>query len=164
MHRRLAGRAAGIRDIQPTLPVRPTNECRYSGDYNTMNTRNRIGLFCLLAMALGQYARRCCCNRVARSRQGQIRYLQRPRLTDPIDRPERFVTEGPFRFAPFTVADFGPVTTNAPVPGSLAVIGDWVAYTSSILYVGTVATWPIRCMLKIIITGKLVTIKGSRRW
>src|SRR6476620_3438189 len=52
--------------------------------------------------------------------------------TDPND----FTSQGPIPFSPVTIADFGPVTTHAPVPGSLVVNGDWVAYTSSHIVCG----------------------------
>ncbi len=132
-----------------------------------MNRANRVLQFCLVAMALGVM---CAALLLQAGRGQQARADTLPpdtlpptpaasptQSTDPND----FVTEGPFRFAPFTMADFGPVTTNAPVPGSLAVNGDWAAYTSSHIVCGHCGYVADTLFVQNLVTGKLVTIKGS---
>ena len=79
----------------------------------------------------------------------------------PIPDPNDFTTQGPFGFGPFTIADFGPVTTNAAVPGSLAVSGDWVAYTSSHIVCGHCGYYADTLYIQNVVTGQLISIKGS---
>ncbi|MEP6775313.1 MAG: hypothetical protein ABJA50_06925 [Chloroflexota bacterium] len=132
-----------------------------------MKLRNRIGLFCLLVVALGAI---CAALLLQPNRAQQAKADTLPpdtlpptpvasptQSTDPND----FTTEGPFPFAPFTIADFGPITTNADMSGSLVVNGDWVAYTSSNIVCGHCGNIARSLFGQNIVTGKLVTIRGS---
>ncbi|MEO8289073.1 MAG: hypothetical protein ABI670_21900 [Chloroflexota bacterium] len=75
--------------------------------------------------------------------------------------PNDFTTKGSILFAPVTLADFGPVTTNAPVPSTLVVSDDWVAYGSSHIVCGHCGYITDSVYGQNVVTGKTVHIKGS---
>src|SRR6476469_1116829 len=137
-----------------------------SGD-EKMNKANRASLFCLMVMALGAICAALLLQPGSEQRAradtlpgDTLPPTPSPSATQSVD-PNDFTTEGPFHFAPFTIADFGPITTNADIPGSLVVDGDWVAYTSSNIVCGHCGNIARSLYAQNIVTGKLVTIRGS---
>jgi hypothetical protein len=77
--------------------------------------------------------------------------------TDPND----FTSQGSIPFSPITIADLGPVTTNANFLGGLVVSGDWVAYGTSHIVCGHCGNVTGALYAQNLITGLIKQIKGS---
>jgi hypothetical protein len=79
--------------------------------------------------------------------------------TDPND----FTTKGSIPFSPITIADLGPVTTNANFLSGLVVNGDWVAYGTSHVVCGHCGGVTSALYAQNLATGATIAITGSTR-
>ncbi len=70
-------------------------------------------------------------------------------------------SKGIIPFSPMTITDFGPVSSNAPIPGGIWVSGDWVVYVAQNKGCGHCNYYKHTLYVQHVINGSVVQIRAA---